>query len=269
MPVVALPEFNSFETIEAVIDTDEYGAATARVSYYARTDEAMLSLLREGVATCPLVAAGMLQSARFLQGGAESIEGGVWQVNLSWVGLGVNLRLDEAVVPGYSPIAQTSPIETHPLFEGFAGTPEEPLNGAFFDAQHNFVRFNQFLPDGVTPNPKSGMKSYYDATLKVSERRGVLAESAQSEIDNLRVGKIDVPDIEDLIVVGLDLPGIIGNRDHLFTSLELDDMGNDLIMMSREWDMSGPFGWDKDIYDYADTGDASTPTQPNPNHVCA
>lgn len=259
MARVVLPSFDKFETIEGVMDIDEWGAATVRISYYAMDDSEMLTLLRSGD-TCPLVAAGMLQSARFIHGSADITEGGVWKVSLSWVGLSVNLLLDVSATPGYQPTAATSPIETHPLFETFAGTPTAPLNGAFFDSQDNFVGFSPSLECGVKVNPKSGVKSYYDSTLKVMEKRGVTATGVQSQADFFKVGKIDIPNVDNMVTINFDLPGITGNRDHLLVSVVLEDMGNDLILMDREWDMSGIFGWDNDIYDYVDTGDASTPT---------
>jgi hypothetical protein len=256
MPAIVQPQFDKFETIEAVLDTDEHGGATARVSYYARDANTMLSLLRRGEA-CPLVAAGLLQSARFLHGSASSIEGGLWKVDLNWVGLGINLRVGESQTPQYRPIANTSPIDTHPLFENFAGTPAAPKDGVLFDDQGNFERFLPMLKDGTTPNPKAGLKSYYDATLKVSEIRAVSENLVQSQSDWFKVGKITRPDVDDLVNINLDLPGVEGDRDFLLVSVTLEDMGNGLVLMEREWDMSGPFGWDKDIYDYSDKGDAS------------
>jgi len=70
------------------------------------------------------------------------------------------------------------------------------------------------------------------------------------------VGKLSTPDIANLVHV--DIGGSLAT--HLLTSVMLEDLGNGYATLGREWDKSSPFGWDEDIYDYEDTGDASTPT---------
>jgi len=253
------PEFTQFETLDASLDVDAYGAATCRVSYYARTDEIMLTLLKSGVETCPFVTNGMLATARFERGEAETIEAG-WKVNLIWLGIPINLNLNESAVPEYQPTAQTQPIESHPLFESFAGTPDNTKNDAVYDNKGNFVKFPTLLANGEK-NPKGGVKRYYEGSLRVTEKRGIELVSVQAEADYFNIGKIDIPDVEGLLKIKLGLLDAEDeDRDYLFTSIQLDDMGNGLAMMVREWDQSGPNGWDVDIYDYADTGDASTPT---------
>ena len=255
MPQVA-PEFTEFETIEAVADIDEFGFGTARVSYYARNEEEMLRLLRSGKA-CPLVTAGLLQSSVFLHGSAETIGAeGIWKVHLFWRGAGTSLRLEQSAVPTYSPVAQTSPIETHYLFEELAGHPLIPQPGALFDEQGSFVRFTPKLPNG-DKNPRAGLTSWYNATLRVADRRGIVTEQVTEE-DVFKVGKIDVPDIRELVTLEFPLPGFEGEqkRNYLLDSIRIQDLGQGFAMIDREWLMSGPFGFDPDIYDYVDTGDA-------------
>jgi hypothetical protein len=253
MPVFT-PQFTDFETVEASMDTDEFGMATARVSYYAIDDEKMITLLRTG-RICPFVTDGLMQSARFLHGSAD-LEDGVWKVSLFWKGAGAALRLNEGAVTSYKPIAQTSPIETHPNFEEFAGTQQEPRNNALFDGKNNFMRFPPLMEDAITKNPKSGVTNYYQATLKVGDNRVIEQKDIASESGWFAVGKLAEPEIDNLVQV--DIGGDLAT--HLLTSVILEDLGNGFASLVREWDKSGPFGWDEDIYDYKDTGDASEPT---------
>lgn len=257
MPTVE-PEFTEFETIEAVVDLDEFGLGSARVSYYARDAEEMITLLRSGK-SCPLITADMLQSAKFLHGSASSIGAdGIYKVDLFWRGAGKFLRLDDAAVPQYSPSVQTSPIDTHYLFEEIAGTPAAPKPGAQFDDYGGFVRFNPMLPDGEK-NPKAGVTSWYNASLTVSDRRGMQAEQIMEE-DVFAVGKIQDPDVRNLVELEFPLPGFEQEqvRDFLLTSVKITDLGQGFGMIDRRWDMSGPFGWDKDIYDYEDDDGSDT-----------
>lgn len=255
MPSVT-PEFTDFETIEAVADIDEFGFATARVSYYARTPERAMKLLASGK-ECPLVVAGILQSSVFLHGSAAT-EGAdtIWKVNLFWRGAGSSLRLETSAVPSYKPVAATVPIETHYLFEELAGTPLAPQDGALFDGQGSFLRFLPYLNDG-TKNPRAGVTNWYNATLKVSDKRGMMIEQL-TEDDVFSVGKIEQPDIRNLVELDFPLPGFEGEqkRNYILDSLRITDLGQGFGMVEREWAQSGPFGWDEDIYDYRDTGDA-------------
>ena len=255
MPTVQ-PEFEDFETIEAVADVDEFGFGTARVSYYARTAEKAVELLQSGK-TCPLVTAGILQSSVFLHGSA-STEGAdtIWKVNLFWRGAGTSLRLETSAIPSYKPVVSTSPIETHYLFEELAGTPLAPQDGALFDGQGSFVRFLPYLKDG-NKNPRAGVTNWYNASLKVNDKRGMEVDQL-TEDDVFRIGKIEEPDIRELVEFDFPLPGIAGEqtRDYLLTSVRIQDLGQGFGLVERDWELSGPFGWDKDIYDYADTGDA-------------
>lgn len=254
------PEFDLFESMEATLDADEAGVASAKVTYYAKDAMQALALLKTGE-TCPLVSNGMMASARFLHGSAKTIGAGeVWQVELFWRGMSVNATLDEAAIPSYTPTSQTAPIDTHPTFESFAGTPDSPLNEAVFDEQGQFTGFRLYSSDGVTKNPKAGIKNYYQASLKVGEHR-VIDQEKLGESDWLMVGKIDDPDIEDLITINLRIPDMEDQtRDYLLNSVVLEDLGQGYASLDREWLMSGPFGWDTDIYDYSDTGDGTSTT---------
>jgi len=248
MALKVLPQFTDFETIEASMDADKNGFATARVSYYARDEKQVVILLRKGK-TCPLVEAGMMKSARFLHGSARSEEGGVWKVTLYWKGVSSRLRLNEASIPTYKPNGQTAPIDTHYEFEKFAGNPRSTRNGALFDDQNGFIRF---LPkvNGVK-NLKAGIANYYQATLKIGETKGIkLTDLAKMDVWS-RVGKIATPELRGGVKIDLPVRGIKpGTRNYLMASLVVEDLGQGYGMLEREYDLSGPFGWDPDIYEH-------------------
>lgn len=257
MALVIQPEFNDFETVEATIDSDEYGFAQVRVSYYVRTTSNLLTILRNGF-TCPLVTNGMLKSARFLHGSADFSEPGIWKASLYWKGIMDEDRTGDVVYPKLSPTAQTAPIETHPLFTTIAGTPTARLNNAQFDDQGNFNRFPPLLEDGVTKNPKGGITNYYQATFKVGSKSAESIATLSGERDDLTVGKIQNPNLALLRELQLKVPAAFTGtvkRNFLFTSLTIEDMGNDYAMVEKGWDLSGYVGWDQDIYEYDDTGD--------------
>ena len=259
MPQV-IPAFDEFETVDASVDIDEHGIAEARISYYASSDSVMLALLKTGK-SCPFVSDGVLSSAKFLHGSANTMEGGLWKVSLFWRGAGSALRLEEAAKLTYTPLGATVSIDTHPTFEKFAGTPAEPKNNAAYDEHNNFDRFPLHLEDGVTANPKAGVKNYYQASMKVGERKVIQQGSISSEADWFKVGKIDDPDVSNMVKFDPKLPGFGDqNRNYLMMTVKLEDIGNGYAYLDRAWDQSGPFGWDEDIYDYDDTGDASGTT---------
>lgn len=245
-----IPPFDSFETIEASIDAEDSGVATARVSYYASTAVIAARLLKRGQ-TCPLVDAGLMRSARFIHGSATTEDGGVWKVNLVWKGASSKLRLNESIVPNYLPAAQTSPIESLPNFAAIAGTPSDPLPGAVFDSTDgSFKEFAARLP-GNLPNPRAGMKSYYQASLSITEDKVMFSEEITESSKLYAVGKIVEPDAGEIPDFSFPVPGVAEPvRDYLLASVELEDLGNEYVHVKRRWDQSGFRGWDTDIYEF-------------------
>jgi hypothetical protein len=149
---------------------------------------------------------------------------------------------------------EEAPIETHPNFKDFAGSPSDPKNGALFldptsgqisadDAAGVFDRFLPFLDNDK--NPKAGIESYLDPT--VVYRRSYVKDSVPS-----------VGGIGDIVsnVPGPGLPGGSGRRNWLYVGLNYRQRGdpsgqiNQVIYeISDEWRLSGRNGWDRNVYE--------------------
>jgi hypothetical protein len=175
----------------------------------------------------------------------------------------------------------SEPIESHQNFHAFAGFVDgEWLNGAAFETEPgpNRGKFLGFFPAGSAPKKKLnrkkkqvgvdgspkpakagkvskakakkylkyGIKSYYGGSIVFTETK--IYDRTTSPSPNVRagmgmLGKIDVPPQVDNYV------SVEKGRDWLLMSCDVDQIGNG-IKVSRSWKLSGPNGWDGDIYTY-------------------
>lgn len=149
---------------------------------------------------------------------------------------------------------QESPIETHPDFEDFAGSPSSPMNGALFvdpatgnitgdDARGIFDSFAPYL-DGGGRNPKAGIEAFLDP---VATYRESMVSYSLPNVSGFGQKVSDVP--------GPGFRGSLGNRNWLYTGFTYRRRGapggspNQVIYeITKEWRLSGRAGWDADIY---------------------
>jgi hypothetical protein len=149
---------------------------------------------------------------------------------------------------------QEQPIETHPRFVShLAGTAATPLNGAIFidpqtgtpgtvNARCVFERFAPVLTGGGK-NPKGGLEAFLAPT--VTYRQNYVSGSPASGSD---FGKISSS------VPGPGYPGTTASRDWLMIGSTYQRRGSPaggtyvVYEVSNEWLLSGPGGWDNDIY---------------------
>lgn len=145
---------------------------------------------------------------------------------------------------------QEAPIETHPEFESFAGSPGSALNGALFiDPETGApsgaptALFDRFLPyDDGDLNPKAGIESFLEPTVTYREsfvRNYLPSASGFGRVTN------SVP--------GPGYPGSEGGRDWLYMGFTYQRRGDPtgqgfVYEVSKEWRLSGRRGWDPDIY---------------------
>lgn len=130
------------------------------------------------------------------------------------------------------------PIETHPNFEDFAGTPSAPLNGAvFLDPETNKPTTSDelgvFTEFGISGN-KAGVSSYASPTVMWTEIR--YSTSKPSELGDL--GEIDNPN---------GGPPNFTGRDWLLWDISYRRRGA-IYEIRISWKLSGRNGWDEDIY---------------------
>ncbi len=253
-------EGNPFENFTARVNVNEQGFADIDVTYYAQTLADTMTLLKTGK-TCPLIASGMVLTALFKSATADRDESGLfYTVVLHWKGVAPSVLLtDRTIQPNYAPRGESQPIQTHPMFLKFAGSPlarNESTNPQF-DADGNFVRFNRWLADG-SKNPKAGTENFYSPGLSVSDARVMIAEDVSNMVGLFNVGRIDNPPHTTLPVLKIEVYGLpTADRNYLLTGLDIEDCANGYVVVGREWLLSGPWGWDTDIYEYSDTGEAS------------
>jgi hypothetical protein len=177
-----------------------------------------------------------------------------YEVRLNWRGLARSFDLNDTITTEYKPVGLTEPIATHPYFADFAGNwadRKKDISNPDFDKEGRFVKFHKYLPNGKR-NPFAGIENFYQSGLIVADYR-VVKDGESEEEDQYDVGKISVPDVEKLPVMFTEGVGIKRRpRNHLLISVELEDLKTGYIGVRREWQTSGPKGWDPDIYEYED-----------------
>ena len=206
--------------------TDRYGMSTARGVwwYYGDTPETQVSMLSAH------------PRWSFLDMDKRTIsqaEDGHWDI------VGDYFGVQGTPEPIYALDINTSqePIETNPLFTTFAGYYGAEVNGAKFDPEDqtfiNFVR----KPDGS--NLKwVGVKAYLAAS--AIWRQTTVTKTRPTGTELASIGLIDTPN------GGSAVPTPAG-RNWLFGSLSYEQKGR-TFTTRREWLLSGPNGWNDDIY---------------------
>jgi hypothetical protein len=119
------------------------------------------------------------------------------------------------------------PIETHPDFERFAGTPEEPLNGAEFDEDTG-----EFL--GFFNGEFQGVRSYIVPSILV----------------NISYYTHRRPSLQRLNEIIASPPGFVGpssTKNYLRIGNPYRRTGN-VYFVTEQYLGSGPAGWNRQIY---------------------
>jgi hypothetical protein len=143
----------------------------------------------------------------------------------------------------------TEPIDTHKDFEDFAGTSEEPKNGAIFNDDGTFKGFD--TNSGNCPQEeeimKAGVKSYLSPSVIVE---------AQTYID--KGGYVDLNEVGEIASsipahkpAGANSSGgkpSFSSRDWLIIGSSLEPIGKQMIV-KKKYRLSGKDKWNKDIYE--------------------
>lgn len=122
------------------------------------------------------------------------------------------------------------PIESHPRFEYWVGTPEKPKSG-IFDDDGKFVGWNSKTDGGKI---MAGVKSY-------------LVPSYSGTITYISRGKPSLGGIGS-IGGGAGLPSVGGKYQWMRTGVSFSSMADGKYKVSETYLLSGPNGWNRYIY---------------------
>lgn len=162
---------------------------------------------------------------------------GWWTVNYVFEGFLVSLP-----DPTYELTTSLSqePIQTHPDFATFAGTPSNPQNGSIFvdpdtgfNSNKNNAIWKEFAFKG-TANEKAGIESYLAPGAEWRETK--FQTSRPTGIRD--VGTIETP---------AGSPPTLSGRDWLAWGETYVRRGH-IYQVTSTWKLSGRNGWDADIY---------------------
>lgn len=122
------------------------------------------------------------------------------------------------------------PIESHPDFERWAGSPDKP-NCGIFDDDGKFIGWNSKTQGGKI---MAGVKSY-------------LVPSYSAAVGYISRGMPSLGGIGS-IGGGSGLPAVGGNRQWMCTGISYNKMADGKYKVSITYLLSGPNGWNKYIY---------------------
>lgn len=131
------------------------------------------------------------------------------------------------------------PIETHPDFEDFAGTPSAPLNGAIFLNEQGEVSTED--ETGIFSGFRSssdfaGISAYMDAS-QVRWRKTWVSKTRPNDISQL--SNIDTPEGPK--------PSLGGGRNWRYVGLTYQQRGK-CYFITKEWQASAAGGWNSTLY---------------------
>lgn len=136
------------------------------------------------------------------------------------------------------------PIELHPNFQDFAGTPSAPLNGAIFvdpetekpTTDNSRGVFREFLATiSGAQNMKAGIESFLNPGATWTE----IYFSTSRPTDLGSLGEIDSPSGPQ--------PTIGSGRNWIYSGVDYTRRGG-IYEIRKTWLLSGRNGWDSDIY---------------------
>lgn len=235
----------------ASISVDEVGVLTMSLSYVCKDDEMAKEVLAYEVEDVEFG----VPLARFVSSSADRLEAGMWNVGIEIAGILSEDLIGEYKLYKVSTVANREPIASHPNFNTFAGKIGNPINGAVFD-ETGFVRFKPYLTAGdehtnsgdlqtvangeTIKNRKAGVTDYFMPIIHFEETKLVLEGDLRGNIEYLA--------LVDPATPSTPLKPTYPNRSWLLTQGEPEWVGKEVYKLIRKWSLSGPRGWDKDVY---------------------
>lgn len=233
------------EQLEASVDIDSLGVAAATLSFDCPYVSAVAyALTKVAHPDFPWLTR---MSARVSRLPAER-----GRVVVNFKGISPEYAATTQRVYAVEGATSSEPIESHANFTAFAGTKASPLNGAMFindsdDSEDG--KFLGFSADNQPTDPnrrKTGTRSYLAPSLVLTETivrpySRTSGYSPQRASSMVGLGTIDEPPANGLV------PTVYATRNYLLSSITVEDLGNGTREV-RRWRLSGPRGWDVDIY---------------------
>jgi hypothetical protein len=207
------------------LQIDMYGLSTATATWYDHSDRPTLPGLGDAH---PIWTELKIERIRVDHQQTH------WEISADYAGV---IGTPEAVYELDSSAIE-EPIETHPDFEDFAGTPEDPLVTGGKKGNEFGAVFNQDTGafEGFVYGDKRGV-------------RGYLAPGAVWRMTQVQ-SEAPVEGVEDTGVIDPAPYGPIpaaGTRNWLYTGMTYEQRGG-CYTVRYEWKLSGRRGWDADIY---------------------
>ena len=217
-----------------IINLDEEGIGSGTTTYKAHEDSivALATNLEEH------------ETHRWLKKKTARIkfeEGGMGLLTVNWEGIpddNPGSGPDGDYKKSYSlrSVARTQPIETHPDFDTFAGSPGAEANNATFNEDGKFTGF------GVGNDELAGVRSFLAPSViyqEVVTMNSVVAEDIGIALD--AIGKTEDPPDSKI------KPEIGGDYNWLRIGANAQEVG-DGVKLTNQWQLSGPNGWSTLIY---------------------
>lgn len=223
--------------IESIsVNVDEVGVAEVTETLLCKNEAACVAALNVVAADIPVpLIYPFVRSTS-----SDRIEAGMWKVTRVYSAMITDDSDKLLKLYTCETVANHEPIQTHPNFIDFAGTPSNKLNGAVFDMQSgDFQRFAPYLSDG-TKNRKAGITDYKVPIVSFSEVRIVFADELASFVRGVGFVDESPPDSP--------LRPRFSNRNWLLVQCEPEWVAESTYRLTRKWACSGPRGWDRTIY---------------------
>ena len=236
MPSIAHGRNNIIRQISEKIETDRFGVDTCQIT--VQMPDSLFPASVAGYYSSHPDFSNLLMTKRSI----TRSHPGFWEVVYTFEGF--IFSMPDPVYELTATLDQ-EPIQCHPDFVSkIAGTPSDPHNGAIFvnpedelptrdDSQGVFREFKSLISGSII-NRKGGIESYMvpGAEWKVTS----FSLTRPTALRDL--GKIDSPDGDNPTLSG---------RNWLLWSQSYTRRGS-IYQINTIWKLSGPNGWDEDIY---------------------
>jgi hypothetical protein len=206
---------------------DENNKATATVKYLCAWSQVLRLMPRRNVGVHP-----EFNSMKVSNVAASKKSPGVAELTVTYKGVVSGDNDGPDGTGAFEPVEECSvstrqePIETHPDWSTIGGTEAAPLNDAIYDDSGLFTGFKE-------GSSKFGVTDYL--AVGATYRRSYASKTKPSLAG---VGQIDTP---------TGAPTVTSGYTWLKSGVSFSQDG-DLYSVSEEWLLSGPSGWDTDIY---------------------
>jgi hypothetical protein len=250
MPATVIWKGNVPHRSSITVTVDDVGVAVVTEVWQCRDESMAKTVLNVTASDCPLG----LPRPYVKSTSADRMEADTWQVTRTFSAVLDEGLIGQRKIYKCTTVANKEPIQTHPEFKKFAGVFGAPVNGAVF-AEDGFERFKPYITQGekytdrdgnvqtattTIKNRKCGVQDYLCPIVHLSETKLILKENLASEVKKLAG--------IDRVTPNTPLKPHWPKRTWLLTKADPQWVASDVYKLVREWSLSGPRGWDKDVY---------------------